>query len=384
MHICHIVFRFDIGGLENGIVNILNHLPDVGYRHSILCLSGYNPEFFGRIRAGKVAIHTLNKGAGKDIGYLKRLYGLLRELRPDIVHTRNLNTLECQAAAWLAGVPVRIHGEHGWDSEAARARSKPALIRKLFSPFISRYVALSAETERYLTERVGISPDRIERICNGVDISRFQPRRPSTAAPPKGEALVIGSIGRLAKVKNHPLLIRAFARLLDRAGSHGGRLHLVIVGDGPCREQLVMLVRSLDIEDRVSLPGASDNVPEVMSGLSLYVQPSSAEGISNTILEAMASGLAVISTDVGGARELVQAGFNGEITANDNVEALTEALWRYIANPELLRVHGHNSRLRAEQDFSLATMADRYHHLYQGQSAAATGNRSQGRNLGRT
>jgi glycosyltransferase involved in cell wall biosynthesis len=98
----------------------------------------------------------------------------------------------------------------------------------------------------------------------------------------------------------------------------------------------------------------------------------------------MASGLAVISTDVGGARELVEPGFNGEITANDNVEELSDALWRYIENPELLRMHGTNSRLRAEQHFSLAPMAERYHHLYQGQSTAATGSRSHDQNLGRT
>lgn len=384
MHICHIVFRFDIGGLENGIVNILNCLPSAGYQHSILCLSDYNPEFFGRIQADGVTIHTLNKAPGKDIGYLKRLYDLLRELRPDIVHTRNLNTLECQAIAWLAGVPVRIHGEHGWDSEAARTRRKPALIRKLFSPLISRYVVLSAETEGYLTGRVGISPKRIERICNGVDISRFQPRRPATQAPLAEETWVIGSIGRLAKVKNHQLLIRAFAQLLDKAGSRSDRLRLTIVGDGPCRQQLVAQVKSLNIEAQVSLPGASENIPDVMSSLSLYVQPSFAEGISNTILESMASGLAVISTDVGGARELVEPGFNGEITTNDNVEELTEALWQYIEDPELLRMQGTNSRFRAEQHFSLATMAERYHRLYQGQSAAAARNRRHDHHFGRT
>nr|WP_067297780.1 TIGR03088 family PEP-CTERM/XrtA system glycosyltransferase [Marinobacterium profundum] len=384
MHICHIVFRFDIGGLENGIVNVLNCLPSPGYRHSILCLSGYNPEFFGRIQADGVSIHTLNKAPGKDIGYLKRLYSLLRELRPDIVHTRNLNTLECQAIAWLARVPVRIHGEHGWDSEEAKIRRKPALIRKLFSPLISRYVALSAETERYLTGRVGISSKRIERICNGVDISRFQPRSPAAQVPLTEFVWVIGSIGRLAKVKNHSLLIRAFERLLDKAGNRRDLLRLTIVGDGPCRQQLAALVKSLDIEDQVSLPGASDNIPEVMSGLSLYVQPSFAEGISNTILESMAAGLPVITTDVGGARELVQPGFNGEITANDNVEELTEALWLYIKDPQRLRTQGANSRIRAEQHFSLTTMAERYHLLYQGQSAALNRNRNHHQNLRRT
>lgn len=362
MHICHIVFRFDIGGLENGIINILNQLPSSDYQHSIVCLSDYNPEFFQRIHTKNVAIFALNKRPGKDLGYLKRLYQLLRELRPDIVHSRNLNTLECQAVSWLSGIKHRIHGEHGWDSEQAKTRSKPIIIRKLFSPLISRYVALSGETENYLIDRVGIADSRIQRICNGVDTSRFNPS--SITAPATDQALVIGTVGRLASVKNHQLLVRAFANLLRDNGHISEHLRLIIAGDGPCRQSLLELIKQLKIEEHVSLPGACNDVPGLMSSLSLYVQPSIAEGISNTILESMASGLAVVTTDVGGARELVRPGYNGEITENNHLEQLTTALQRYVDDRQLLEQHGGNSRTLAMNQFSIDTMAGHYDELY--------------------
>ncbi|MEH6648963.1 MAG: TIGR03088 family PEP-CTERM/XrtA system glycosyltransferase [Motiliproteus sp.] len=367
MHICHIVFRFDIGGLENGIINILNQLPSTDYKHSIVCLSDYNPDFFQRIQAENVAIYALNKRPGKDFGYLKRLYHLLRQIRPDVVHSRNLNTLECQAVSWIAGVRHRIHGEHGWDSEQAKTRYKPILIRKLFSPLISHYVALSGETEHYLTDKVGITDNRIQRICNGVNTDRFSPSSIAspTAGPTTDQALVIGTVGRLASVKNQQLLVRAFANLLRDNSPISDQLRLIIAGDGPCRQQLLELVKQLQIEESVSLPGACNDVPALMSSLSLYVQPSLAEGISNTILESMASGLAVVTTDVGGARELVHPGYNGEITENNHLEQLTAALQHYVDDPQLLRQHGSNSRALAVNQFSIDTMAGHYDGLYQ-------------------
>ncbi len=363
MHICHIVYRFDIGGLENGIINILNQLPSSEYRHTLICLSDYNPDFYARITAKNVAILALNKQPGKDLGYLRRLFSLLKQHCPDVVHTRNLNTLECQAIAWSAGIPVRIHGEHGWDSQQAMNRRKPILLRKIFSPLISRYVALSAETEHYLADKVGIAPSRIERICNGVDTDRFKPMSaPVTSAE---KTLVIGSVGRLATVKNHQLLIKAFARLTSSYQVDHCPLRLLIAGEGPCRQPLTELIAALKLDDRVSLLGACQDVPRVMSGMDLYVQPSVAEGISNTILEAMACRLPVVTTDVGGARELVRAGYNGQLTNNDHLEQLTEALQEYIDNPQLILEHGTNSRTLAEQEFSIDKMASRYHQLYQ-------------------
>ncbi|MFT6915445.1 MAG: sugar transferase (PEP-CTERM/EpsH1 system associated) [Motiliproteus sp.] len=361
IHIAHIVLNFDVGGLENGVVNILNRLPSSRYRHSIICLTGYNPIFFDRIDQAKVQIYRLDKRPGKDLGYLVKLWRLLKQLRPDIVHTRNLCTLECQLAAWFGGIKHRIHGEHGWDSEAAKGDSKPANIRKLFSPLVSHYITLSREGEKYLIDKTHIQVQRISRICNGVDVDKFCPDQ-RTQSP---KMLTIGTVGRLAEVKNQQLLIRAFARLLALNVSTPSALALVIIGEGSCRNELQSLIDELGLNEHCTLAGNRHDIPQAMQELDIYVQSSKAEGISNTILEAMASGLPIISTDVGGARELVNDQLNGIIIGNNDESQLVNALNLYVNTPEIRLLHGRASRELSEQAFSLDSMTQQYDRVYQ-------------------
>ena len=162
--VIHVVFRFDVGGLENGIVNLINRMPVDGYRHLILALTECAPSFCSRIRRQDVEFMSLHKSEGHGIKLYPRLYRLFRELRPAIVHTRNLAALEAVVPAWLAGVPVRIHGEHGWDSFDPDGRVwKYQFMRRLYSPFVSAYIALSRRIENYLTDKVGIRPEQIGR-----------------------------------------------------------------------------------------------------------------------------------------------------------------------------------------------------------------------------
>jgi glycosyltransferase involved in cell wall biosynthesis len=144
---------------------------------------------------------------------------MFREEKPAIVHTRNLAALEMVVPAWLAGVPVRIHGEHGWDSFDREGTSrKYRLVRKLYSPFVSHYVALSRKIESYLLDKVGVGARRVKRICNGVDARRFVPAAPRRVLPGSPfnapELMVFGAVGRLQAVKDHANLIRAFARMI--------------------------------------------------------------------------------------------------------------------------------------------------------------------------
>jgi len=112
--IVHILHRFDVGGLENGVVNLINHLPEAEFEHAIVAMEGFSSEFAKRLNR-KIEIFSVDKKPGKDIGVYFRLYRLLRKLKPDIVHTRNLGAIEAQVPAFLAGVKYRIHGGHGWD-----------------------------------------------------------------------------------------------------------------------------------------------------------------------------------------------------------------------------------------------------------------------------
>ncbi|WP_421862745.1 TIGR03088 family PEP-CTERM/XrtA system glycosyltransferase [Motiliproteus sp.] len=373
LHIVHIVFSFDVGGLENGIVNILNRLPQQRYRHSIVCLTSYNPEFAQRLNATNVELYSLHKKPGKDPAYLLRLWRLLRKLKPNIVHSRNLTTLECQFIAWLSGCRHRIHGEHGWDSDADKVADRPVKIRRLFKPFISQYIALSSEGETYLRQRVMVEGERISRICNGVDTERFHPSEQHD-----DQRLVIGTVGRLAEVKNQALLIRAAHRLLQQRPELNDKLQINIIGDGPDYPKLQQLIEQYNLQQLCRLVGNRNDIPDAMRELCLYVQPSKAEGISNTILEAMASGLAVIATDVGGARDLLLPGQQGVLIPSDDDQALADAISHYADHRDLLRQQGDAGRRRCEELFSLDGMTAQYDNLYQGLVSTSSLQRVQG------
>jgi len=172
--IAHVVYRFDIGGLENGVVNLINHLPVEAYRHVVIALTEVT-DFRQRITRPDVECIALDKPPGQTFKLYPRLYRLFRELRPAIVHTRNLAALECTVPAWAAGVPVRIHGEHGREgSDLDGSSRKYRWIRRAYRPFVSRYIALSQELAGYLRDSVGVEAQRLERIYNGVDAEKFE------------------------------------------------------------------------------------------------------------------------------------------------------------------------------------------------------------------
>src|SRR5689334_4696795 len=256
-----------------------------------------------------------------------RLYRLFRRLRPAVVHTRNLAALEAVVPAWAAGVPVRIHGEHGWNrADPDGKRRRYQYVRALYRPFVSRYVALSRHLEDYLERRVGVPSHRVSQIYNGVDTERFRPlqvRGRIDGCPFGHEDFVVGWVGRMDPVKDLPNLVRGFARATQRSAS---RLRLALVGDGPVRSAVEQLVQQEGLGERVWLAGERADIAEVMRGLDCFVLPSLGEGISNTILEAMATRLPVIATRVGGNAELIESGLTGLLVPPADSEALADAL----------------------------------------------------------
>ena len=368
--IAHIIFRLGIGGLENGLVNLINHMPADRYRHVIICLT-HATDFRARIQRADVMIHELHKADGQDWGLYRRIWRLLRELQPDIVHTRNLSALEAQLPAWLVGVKARVHSEHGWDIFDPDGRNvKYQRLRRLFRPLISHYIALSKQLEAYLHTAIKVPPPRLSRICNGVDSNRFRPEPAPHAHRPmpiadfaSPDSCVIGTIGRMHGVKDQLNLVQAFIQL-HAMTDRSQRLRLVLVGDGPLREPALQMLDQHGIRDLAWLPGERNDVAELLRGFDIFVLPSRAEGISNTILEAMASGLPVVATDVGGNAELVDRNTNGFIVPPADPQALAEALHRYVLEPTLIERHAQASRARIEAQFSLEHMVRRYLDVY--------------------
>jgi sugar transferase (PEP-CTERM/EpsH1 system associated) len=367
--IAHVIYRLDVGGLENGLVNIINGLPVDEFRHAIVCLAGYS-DFRARIRRPDVAVYSLDKRPGKDPGMYLRLWRLLRQLRPAIVHTRNLGTVDLQWVAWSSGIAVRVHGEHGWDASDPLGRDPKNLrIRRLCRRVIGRYVAMSQDLADWLRAQVGVRPERIRQIYNGVDIARFSAACELPADLPWAGAnlrpFVFGTVGRLDPVKRQALLLQSFAEVRQAQPQNlRERLRLLVVGDGPMREQLLEQARTLGIEAAVWFTGARRDVPELMRAMDVFVLPSMNEGISNTILEAMASGLPVIAARVGGNPELIRSGVSGVLYDDAKPAGLVEAMSSYVRDPALGQQHGCAGRTRVVNDFSLAAMVSNYLHLY--------------------
>jgi len=374
--VIHVVYSFDVGGLENGIVNLINRMPADRFRHMIVALTQCVPAFSERIQRHDVEFISLHKGVGHGLKLYPALFRLFREKKPAIVHTRNLAALEMVIPAWLAGVPVRIHGEHGWDSFDREGTSrKYRLVRKLYSPFVSRYVALSRKIESYLHDKVGIAAGRVRRICNGVDASRFVPapvRQEIPGSPFNDPALsVFGAVGRLQAVKDHASLIRAFGVFVRGNPEAAQRARLMIVGGGPLQGMLQDLIRAEQLDGHVWLAGERSDVPSMMRGMNVFLLPSLSEGISNTLLEAMATRLPIIATDVGGSAELVVDGTTGRLVPPADVARLAEAIAELFADPERAVAMGKAGCERVQAQFSLDAMVRAYLSLYEEQVKAA-------------
>jgi sugar transferase (PEP-CTERM/EpsH1 system associated) len=367
--IAHIIYRLDFGGLENGLVNLINGLPRGRYRHTVICLTKYS-DFAQRIRRDDVTIHALEKKPGKDPLMYARLWKLLRSLSPAIVHTRNLAALDCQIVAAAAGVPRRVHGEHGWDIYDLHGTStKYNRLRRLCRRFVHRYVPMSRDLEHWLLETVEVPATKIRQIYNGVDSSRFTPRlalREATPWPAEfagPEQVVIGTVGRMEPVKNPGLLVQAFAKLVARSPGDRTRLRLALIGEGPQRASVERELEDCGVRDLAWVPGGRDDVPDILRSLDVFALPSLNEGISNTILEAMASGLPVVATEVGGNPELVLRGETGELCAAEP-EALAAALAPLVDDAARRRRFAAAGRERVEKQFSLPAMLGGYQNLY--------------------
>lgn len=366
--IAHIIHHFGVGGMENGIVNLINHMPPERYRHAIVCMAGYS-EFHRRLNQ-PVELVTLNKRTGNDPGMYGRLFRELRRLKPDIVHTRNLSALEGQVVAAAAGIRSRVHGEHGRDMFDLQGQNrKYNLLRRAIRPLVKRYIPVSKDLQQWLIDTVRVDPARITQIYNGVDSVKFSPRTvPRTDfgtpefCPPQG--FVIGAVGRMAEVKDYPNLVRAFLRLLELAPEARVRARLVILGDGVARAECLALLKQANAEQLAWLPGSRDDIADLMRQFDIFALSSLGEGISNTILEAMACGLPVVATRVGGNGELVDDGITGTLVPSADIEAMAQALLAYFRDNALACRHGAAGRAKIEAQFSMEAMVCGYLGVY--------------------
>jgi sugar transferase (PEP-CTERM/EpsH1 system associated) len=369
--IAHVVHHFGVGGLENGVVNLINHLSRDRWRHAVISLTATSESFRRRVARDDVLYASLGKRPGHLVWYYPTLFRLFREMQPAIVHTRNLAALEASVPAWVAGGAARVHGEHGWDMhDLTGSRRRYRLVRRLYRPFVQKYVALSRHIAEYLQKQIHVPAERIAQIYNGVDTERFSPAAKESTqirgCPFGGpDCWIVGTVGRMEGVKDQRSLALAFRRAVAQSPAARQKMRLVVVGDGPLRASVTGELERAGVGDLCWLPGERDDIPDVLRGLDCFVLPSLAEGISNTILEAMSSGLPVIATRVGGNVELVEDDVTGRLVPSGDSDAMANAMLSYFREATLARDHGKAARRAAENKFSLSGMISGYEAVYE-------------------
>jgi L-malate glycosyltransferase len=360
IRLTHLIAGLEIGGAENGVVNVVNRLDERLFKISVYVFkTGF--AFESRLRKDVQLVHV-PKREGNDPMAVLRLALLLRRDRPHIVHTHNWSTLvEGMLAAKIARVPIIVHSEHG----TVRKEWLPQIYAQRISwRCADRVLAVSESLKQHLVREIGFPAQRIISIQNGVDTDRFQPNgermalREGLGWPARG--FIIGSVGRLVPVKNYATLLRAAARVASRVP----QLTLALVGDGPLDGELKTLAEQLGIADRVSFLGYRDDVPNLLNAMDIFVLPSLREGMPNAVLEAMACGLPVIASEVGGASEIVRDRENGLLVCPTDVEQLSQHLYQLALSPERCRAMGIAGRRCIEREFKMEHMVNKYTNLY--------------------
>ena len=368
-HVVHLVYRFTTGGLENVVAQLINQLPASEFSHTVLAVTDIDPVFAQRIPAGRAELIALNKPPGQPFALYPKTWHLLRQLRPDVVHSCNLAALEFMPMAALAGVPLRVHAEHGMDTAELTGRgSRYLALRRFYRHFVHEQVAVSEALSEYLRNRVGVPPAHVHHIPNGVDTEQFRPRLPDDPLPSNypfipGNDWVIGTVGRQVDIKNPLLLVDAFISLV-RTGKPGtARLRLAMVGDGPLAEPIRARLQEAGLLDRTWLPGVRGDVAHILRALDCFVLPSLSEATSCTLQEAMATGLPIIATDVGGNAELLAGGTSGSLVPSGDRQALAVQIHQHLL------LGGDSPQAAAalasvRQRYSLGDVLQRYHDLF--------------------
>jgi sugar transferase (PEP-CTERM/EpsH1 system associated) len=330
-------------------------------------MRGFDPELVGAAHLEDRIVQVGEPSEGFQFP-LPRLVRAMRDARPHIVHTRNWGALEAILAARIAGVPVTIHSEHGYDLKMLNGIPfRQRLVRKTLYSMTDALFTVSSELREFHARQAGISRGRIQVLYNGVDTGKYKPRNELRAAilaelGIPAQSVVVGSVGRMVAIKDYPFTLRVVSELLQR----GHDMHLLLVGAGPELPSLQDLVRnSAILQGRVHFCGFSNEISRFLNAMDIFVQASRAEGMSNTLLEAMASGLPLVAARVGGNPEVVSEGETGFLFALGDEAAMFGCIDRLASDPELRRGMGETSRQRALQRFSLERMLNEYRKLYQ-------------------
>ena len=360
--VLQVVLSLNPGGTERLVLELVKRLGGES-RQAVCCLDAAGT-WGEALQASGTPVTALARQPGFHPSLARRLAGVARQVDADVLHCHQYSPFVYGALARLARPGLRVvFTEHGRLSDAPPSRK-----RRLLNPAIARaanrIASVSHDLKRHMVAE-GLPERRIEVVHNGIDLGPEPP--PDAAANLRrrlglpADALVVGTVARLDPVKHLQALVEATAQLVSR----GRPVHALVVGDGPDRDPLERDARARGLEHAVHFLGHRDDARAYLPGLDVYVNCSISEGISLTILEAMAAGVPVVATSVGGTPEIVTDQVGRLVPARDP-SALADALAVLADAPALRATLGRGARARVAEHFTIEAMTARYLTMYRG------------------
>ena len=330
-----------IGGAERFAVDLALTV-DVNRFKVIVAITRTNVESFLKQQLEQNHIHIVDLAAKEYPMMLWKQLRFLKKEKPDVVHAQTGSILHMMLSCKLCNVPLRLYTVH---NEAyllyGNSKFKKAVYKMGFFFFKFKPIAICPMVKQTLIEDMGISENRIVVVNNGVDTKRFVPAKTNRD---DGVTRII-SVGTLYWIKNQLMMIRVISELHNL----GYKVELTLLGDGEDRKKIQNMIKENKAESYVFMLGSKKNVEEYLKQSDIYVSASKTEGLSLSILEAMACGLPIVASDAGGTKDIVKDGVNGFLFRVDDEDGMKEALQKLIQDKTLRKTYGQRSREIAEQ-----------------------------------
>jgi glycosyltransferase involved in cell wall biosynthesis len=371
MRITHVVENLNRGGLERVVIDLIEQQQLMGHDCQVVCLfeeGRLAPE----IQRLGVPLVSCGKQAGLDIGALRKMRSAIIDHKADVVHSHNAvaHYYAVLAATFLGG--RRINTRHGMANHPFSWKREILYRMSMVFSDVAAVVCDRAR-ENFLKYRI-LPRVKAITIYNGIPVDRFVIRNAEARQKLLSEtgwpedSVVLGKVARLNPPKDHHMLLHAMK--ITRAAEPKARL--VLIGDGPLRAELEALSQKLNLVDVVSFLGDRSDVASLLPGLDIFVMSSTTEGYSISLLEACASALPIVATNVGGNSEIIVEGQNGHLVPAKSPEHFAEAILHLIRAPTVRAEIGLRNRQFAENVGSVRAMANRYDLLYQNNFKMAT------------
>jgi len=354
--ILYLITELDVGGAQVALLRMLKGLDRSRFSPAVACLYNGDRSIAREIRALNIQVFDARMRSKRDVPALGRLYNEIRRVRPTILHAHLFHAnLPGRILGRLAGVPIIICTEH---SMALESELRYRLNRWTIG-LVDRVIAVSANVRDFCISHIGLPPEKVTLIYNGIELPVSLHMSRQTARARLGlssEETVLGVVSRLDPAKGIDVLIRAMPCVENAT--------LVIVGDGVERALLEKLAGELGVSRRIVWAGYQPEVYNLLPAFDVFVQPSRFEGLPTTVIEAMAAGLPVVATAVGGTPEVVEDGVTGLLLPPADPAALAKAINHLLGDPPLRLALGRAGRERAARQFSVEQMVRQTEALY--------------------